>query len=883
MTAGLAAAAVVALVVAAVVPAVPPSVGAPCLVLGPCLVVAASHWRRRALLVLVAVGLVTVGATGLRLHRLQDGPLPAAATAAVQADVTVRVVGEPSSTIGGGWRMDVAVLVADGRASGLRAELTTTEPLVYGATYIGTAEVRQATGPWRRNRHVAVRLVRPELDLLRGPGALVAGTTRVREGLATVAAEALPAGAAGLATGLVTGDTSLLPASDDEAMRATGLTHLTAVSGSNVALVVAGAWLVAGAAGLGARGRRRLAVVVVLVFALLTRADPSVLRASAMALVVLLAQARGRRVRPLHALSGAVLLLVLLDPLLARRLGMLLSAAATLGVLVVAPRVRARMAPLEAVVRPRRALDLLAVTLGAQVAVLPVLLTTGEEVALATVPANLVAVPLAAAASVLCTAAAVIALPLPGLAVVLLRLAAPPLSGVLWSARSLQWWGPTIGLGTPAVLALTVAVVVWLLATAGSAVSRTAAAMVVLAGVVVVVPPSGPPSGAFVLTAIDVGQGDAFLLTAGDAAVLVDTGRDRRAASWLRRHGPADLDLLVFTHADTDHTGGGAAVLDAMEVHAVWERPRDDARPPALAAAVAAAQRQAAPVHAPSAGQQARVGPLLLRVLAPPGATTHTGLDAEENEASLVLRVDGPGGSVLLTGDTGPAAQTALLDDPATRALLDVDVVTVPHHGSRHVDLALYEATTAGEAVVSVGGDNRYGHPAPEVLEAVRATGARVHRTDTDGTVHVEVSRDSGRVRDDALLHPGDLRRPAAAAAGHRTRAGRPARGRRRRAHRRRRGGPAGRSHHFALRWRHGSRAALQPGSQRRRARRGQRAGRVARRHPRRGGRRARFRTTAQDAEDPGRACAHRWAHRDVAAARLGRRAVGAAGRRRVP
>lgn len=866
-------AAIAALVAALGAPPLAPLAGAPLGVVGIAVVVRPG--RRGLVRIVAGVSLVVVAATGVRLHGLGTGPLAEAARAAVAAEVEVRVVGEPAAVEAGRWRTDVAVLLVDDQRSGARAELLTTERPVYGAVYAGRVEVRPTTTPWQRHRHVAARLTRPDLALVARPGLVAAATTRVRSALADAAASALPPGHAGLATGLVTGDTSLLPAGDDDAMRATGLTHLTAVSGSNVAMVVTGAWLVAGACGLGARGRRRTAVVVLVLFAVLTRADPSVLRASAMAGLVLLAGARGRRVRPLQALAGAVLVLVLLDPLLARRLGLLLSAAATLGVLVVAPRVRERLDRLAPVVRSTRLLDLLAVTIGAQVAVLPVLLAAGGDVALATLPANMVAVPAAAVASLLCTAAAVLVLPLPAVAAVLLRLASPALGTVLGVARRLQWWGPAVGWEEPLVLAGVLGATGWLLLRRGR---RVAVGVVVACWLLSAMPAPRLP-GAFVLTAIDVGQGDAFLMTTARTAVLVDTGRDGRAAAWLRRHGPDELDLLVLTHGDADHTGGAPAVLATVDVHAVWQRPRYGEVPEPLAAALGTAVEGGVPVHAPVAGQEARVGDLWLRVLAPAGPRTHRGLDGEENESSLVLRVDGPGGgSVLLTGDIGPAAHTALLNSPSAAAVMDVDVVTVPHHGSRNVDLGLYGVVTARDAVVSVGGGNRYGHPAPDVVAAVAASGARLHRTDRDGTVRIVVSPAAGRVAADAGLHPRDLRRPAAAAAGRRPCPARHARGRRRRTHRRRRGGPARRPHHVALRGRHRPRAAVLARAERRGPRRGHGARRVTRGHPDRGRRPARLGTeAAEDAARPRRR--RRPAHRDDPATRLGGRAVGPAGR----
>ena len=167
-------------------------------------------------------------------------------------------------------------------------------------------------------------------------GALIRSTNHVRDRVRNAAARGLAGDRAGLAVGLVTGDTSLLSAATEERMRDAGLTHLVAVSGSNVAVVVAGVAMACGLLGIGRRGRTLAMVVALAWFALLTRAEPSVLRASVMAGAVLVAQWRGVPGSSVHALAVAVLVLVLVDPALAGSLGLLLSAGATAGVLVLA-------------------------------------------------------------------------------------------------------------------------------------------------------------------------------------------------------------------------------------------------------------------------------------------------------------------------------------------------------------------------------------------------------------------------------------------------------------------------------------------------------------------------------------------------------------------
>jgi competence protein ComEC len=132
-----------------------------------------------------------------------------------------------------------------------------------------------------------------------------------------------------------------------------------------------------------------------------------------------------------------------------------------------------------------------------------------------------------------------------------------------------------------------------------------------------------------------------------------------------------------------------------------------------------------------AAGQSFRLGAAEVQVLSPPADGS---LGAEANDNSLVLRVVSDGAALLLTGDAEAAAQQRLLARPD---LLAADVLKVPHHGGATNAEGFLAAVGASDAVVSVGAGNDYGHPTPETLDALR--GLRVHRTDLDGTVTIEV------------------------------------------------------------------------------------------------------------------------------------------------
>ncbi len=719
-----------------------------------------------------AIVCTTAGGTLLRLATTELGVLPVLAAEGGVARVTGTVVAEPRS-IATGWQVHVRVesvtplragpgaSMSDGPTSGTRerAALTVSQdPPVLGSRLELVVTARPLPpggyGRWLERQHAAVVLEPLEHRVIGEPGRLARSSEHVRARVRDAAARHLEVPTAGLLTGFVTGDTRSLSAEDVEAMRVTGLSHLTAVSGSNVALLLAGALAVASACRVGARGRALLVAGLVPWFAFVTRFEPSVLRAGTMVLVLLLASLRGVPREARHALPVAVLALVLLDPRLAGSLGLLLSAVATGGVLVLAPWVRERLPGR----LPGPLADVLSITIGAQLAVLPLLLATFGEVGVASVPANLVAVPAAGVAAALGFAGAAVALVHPATGAWVLAAAGWPTDVVLWVARALAGVGGTVSLDRPATVAGLVAACAWVLVRRRSGLQRALAAVVVVATLSAVAPTvagSRPPPG-FTVTAIDVGQGDAFLLETPTTRILVDAGEDARAAEWLRRNGRRRLDLLVISHPHLDHVGGVPEVLRRLDVGAVWAA-RVPAELPLLREVVAETVRRGVPVSSPVAGDVVVVGDVVVEVLNPPAGRPYRHAASELNEGSYVLRFHHDGRRVLTTGDVESAGQRRLLAEVPEQ--LVADVVTVPHHGSATTEPAFLPAVAPLVALVSVGADNRHGHPHPTVVAQLGRLGTLVSRTDEQGTITVAVPAPRRAPRDVACprSHPACL------------------------------------------------------------------------------------------------------------------------------
>lgn len=684
------------------------------------------------------VAAVVAGAAGIRVEATTTGPVARWAEARVVAQVVMTIRSDPVTRQGRFG--DYVVLRAQLREATARGERAASSVPVLVIGDPAWQEVRlgavvRTTGrlaPADSAREAAVLTGPREPELVAAPSGVFRAADAVRASVRRSAAGG-PDAAAALVPALVTGDDQRLPDDVVEEFRTAGLTHLTAVSGTNLTLVLVSLLLLARWCGVRGRGVVVLGLLGVAGFVLLARPEPSVVRAAAMGTVALLGLGSGGRSAGVRALGAAVFLLLVADPWLARSPGFALSALATGGILFVAPPFR------DALSRwlPRPLAEAVAVPLAAQLACTPVVAALSGEVSIVAVAANLLVAPAVGPATVL------------GLAGGLVGLVAAPVGSWLgWlAAWSAQWIvvvahraaglpGAAVGWSdsAPGIAALAVLCLVLVVAAPRLLRSRTAAVLVATGiGVAVTVPlptPGWPPSG-WLLVMCDVGQGDALVLATGPReAVVVDAGPDPPAVDrCLRRLGVTRVPAVLLTHFHADHVDGLPGVLDGRAVGEVQvsglAEPADGA---ARVEGWAAAAR--VPVRVPSYGETGRAGDVSWEVRAPRRI-----LDGSPNDASVVLLVETAGIRLLLTGDVEPVAQAAL----AREAIGEVDVLKVPHHGSRHQEPAWLSSLHPRVALVSVGEDNDYGHPAPDLLEALTADGALVRRTDRDGDVAVLV------------------------------------------------------------------------------------------------------------------------------------------------
>lgn len=687
------------------------------------------------------------------------GPLETLAAERAVVTLTATVAAEPRpvrTDRGGGpgrsapalsvVRLDVTQVVGRGRMT------TVASPVLVIGSGPAWAGLR-----WHDEVHAVVRLepAEPGDDVVavaspKGPTTLVAHAGGVFAAADVVrerfraATDAVWPDARGLVPALVVGDTSRTPPDLTVAMLDTGLSHLSAVSGSNVTFVLASVMWGCSLVGVRRRWRPPVAVLALLGFVILARPEPSVVRAAVMGLVGLLALSTSRRRAGIPALAGAITLLLVWDPWLARSYGFALSSIATLGLLVLAAswgRSISRLLP-----GPLKPLGpVFAIPLAAQAVCAPVVVPLQGSVSLVAVLANLLAAPFVAPTTVVGVAVAVVSVAWITGATWLAWAAAAPAQAIATVAR---WSGGlpfgSVGWGDSAGAALLLAAItVAVIAMAPWAWHRTRHRPTVAVAVVVLtsgmaVPTtaiSWPPPG-WVLIACDVGQGDGLVADNGAGhVVVIDTGPEpepmRRC---LDRIGATAIDLVVLTHYHADHVGGLTAVLE-RPVAEIRGSPVLD--PPAEARRVsqlAAAHRT--PLGELRAGESLSVGGVTADVWWP---ARRIDAGSVPNNGSVVLTMHVRGVTVLLAGDIEREAAAQVVResqlDPARWG--SIDVLKVAHHGSSNRDDRILDRVAGRLAVISVGEGNDYGHPAPATMKALQDRGFAVHRTDTEGDVAI--------------------------------------------------------------------------------------------------------------------------------------------------
>lgn len=521
----------------------------------------------------------------------------------------------------------------------------------------------------------------------------------------------------------------------------TGIVHILSVSGSHVALLIGFVLSLLGTL----RVRKNLSVAIaaatVMGYCLICGFSPPVMRSALMGMAMLLGLVLQR-----NEDSGAVLALVAISMLCYRPMwildiGFQLSFASTGGLIYLFPSVKAWLEKY----MPKYFADALAVTIAAQLAVLPLLVHYFHQLSISSLAANLIVVPVVEFIVLLTMAGLFLCFIVKPLGIILLMVASLLLGPALTVTNWIAGW-PLANINiarTPFVTALVYYLLlicsfrVWPLDGFTDYERKIVMALTCL---VILLPGLTMHfvRQPFTVYFIDVGQGDAALIITEDKkTILVDTGGlrgnydtgERIIIPFLRYLGINKLDVLTLSHGHHDHTGGAAAVARSIPIGCVL-LPREE--PSQDVSALLNFIKDKSQIKYLSSGQQYNLGSCQIDIIEAPLAST---LEEKhnENESSAIMKITEGGKSIIFTGDATEEEETA-----ASGGLIKADVLKVSHHGSKtSSSFEFLQAVQPGLAVISVGADNKFGHPAPETLEKLQAIGAKVLRTDSAGNIKV--------------------------------------------------------------------------------------------------------------------------------------------------
>ena len=550
----------------------------------------------------------------------------------------------------------------------------------------------------------------------------------------------------GFLTAELTGDKSAMDDGDYLAMQETGLAHLFAVSGLHCAFLVTLLAL------LISRRQRLLCAVTIpllLFYMVMVGMSPSVVRACIMQIFLLIAPLFRRGSDPLTSLAAALLVILLCNPFAAASVSLQLSFSATLGMVLLSPRLyklltgwyKGKCRPL------RTALCFVAAnlsaTLSAVVFTAPLTAWYFRIFVLVAPLSSLLAVPAAGWSFMAAFVTVLLGFVWLPLASLLGWISWALVRYILWIANGMMSWR------YHAVYFTNPYLIYWLLflyaAFIGCAATPDGKRKYLLASALSVLTLTAAiwvnrqdyQYGVLTALTLDVGQGESVILTSGGETALVDCGSSNSykdpgglAADTLHSMGVRELSAVVVTHYHADHTNGLYEVLRRIPVQTIYLPDIEDEYG-VRERLVSLAEEKGAQVTYVTKETADTLGDTVLTIYPP----VQSGGDL--NELGLTALASTGDFDLLITGDMSGSTEKKLVE---TYALPDIEVLVVSHHGSRYSsNIRFLKSVTPEAAVISVG-DNNYGHPSEETLQRLLAVGADIWRTDQQGTIRITVN-----------------------------------------------------------------------------------------------------------------------------------------------
>jgi competence protein ComEC len=565
-----------------------------------------------------------------------------------------------------------------------------------------------------------------------------------------------PKETAALSAALLFGDRGLFNPETERSYQKIGVVHLLAISGLHVGLLVGMVFYVFIWSGITKEKTEWIMLMVLPLYAVVTGLAPPVVRAVVMMMLLIGARRFHLRLTPLDAISLAFMLMLLSEPLIIYDIGFQLSFSVSFSLVISSRKI---LTSFESLIQQTAAASFIA-----QLSSLPVILTSFYEVSLISIIANLLFVPLFSFILLPVLMLTYIVFSLSGS---LPRIYVTMLDGVIRHINKFSNILAEIPISTVIVGKPTTSILIFVIIMVPLFFilwERFIAKRIKPPFWIFVLPiipvllqmvfPYLTPYGKIIF--IDVGQGDSILIRMpyNKGVYLIDTGgvmsferegwKDRKSVfdpgkdivlPVLKSEGMSKIDKLILTHGDADHIGGAVSLFGEIKVKQLI-LPRETERSALEKKIIDLAAKSGTDIFPGGAGTGWESSYGDFEILNP------TGNAGERNERSIVLLAKIGGKKWLFTGDLGFEGEQTFVD---RYGKVDIDVLKVGHHGSKYSSSVLFlEHLDPEYAVISVGAQNRYGHPGREVIDSLKEKGVRTFRTDVNGAVIYRFKGNSG-------------------------------------------------------------------------------------------------------------------------------------------
>ncbi len=580
---------------------------------------------------------------------------------------------------------------------------------------------------------------------------------KLRHSIIQTLDKCLPSEEASVLAGMLIGYTADMPEEMEEDFRRAGLSHVMAVSGANIAFLLAPLLLFLKKIGFNSRWSSAIAFPCMLFYVYATGMEASVVRAAIMAGVTLMGMLLWRKADIYCSMAVSIIIILTNNSFMLYDIGFILSFSATLSLVVFYKPIFERL-PVKI---PKPIRDTLASTIAAQIGVIPIIAYCFNTFSVISILSNLLIVPLTGLLTILGAFVVILGniyLPIGQLIGFFTRIVADIILFITGSVAKIPW--AEISLATPDFILVIIYYFILVYfrychPKLHKEVGRPLAATILaLCGALILL--TSIPNRALKIYFADVGQGDCALIrTPSGKNIIIDGGGsindekgsfsgERIVVPLLYNLNMTHIDLMIASHGHMDHIGGLQTVLDKVNVKSLFVANAPDVElkeltDKALYKGILVNYLKEGDILYEEEGLTLKaLYPLEEEWLMPSGST------ANANELSLVVRMDYGDFSVLFTGDIGFETEKRLLDDNAD---IYCDLLKVAHHGSKYSsDKTFLDKVSPKVAIISVG-RNTYGHPSPEALDRFSAQGTNVFQTIENGGILVEAWEEEDKMR----------------------------------------------------------------------------------------------------------------------------------------